>query len=128
MADRESPTTSRNPRSHNPDPVPALPTLDQVLRAIRHPRRRQLLDALKYPRRPFELVREFGETNATIAHHLALLLRLNCIEVASERQQAGLTHRSYRATVSVVVVEEPDGLSISVTPASGREWPQQLCA
>lgn len=83
------------------------PRHHDLLKAMAHPTRLQLLGILNYRHvSPAEFARERGEPVSKVAHHFRSLEKLGCIEVASTRPVRGSTEHFYRRSETILIRDE----------------------
>lgn len=83
--------------SRRPNP---LATESDVLKAIAHPLRHRILQALnERVSSPKELADQLGEPLGRVSHHVRVLARLKAIEPVRTRHRRGAVEHFYRATM-----------------------------
>jgi DNA-binding transcriptional ArsR family regulator len=83
----------------------------QAVRALNHPVRLQLLEALRVPASAAGIAREIGEPRQKVNYHLKQLERGGLVEPAGERRVGNMLERLYRAAASTFVVSPRLGFS-----------------
>jgi len=89
------PTTKRRPKRTDPGPPDA-----RVIKAIGHPLRWQMLEALNEGEAsPAQLARRFGEPVNLVAYHMGILAKAGGVELVRTEPRRGSTEHFYRATM-----------------------------
>jgi DNA-binding transcriptional ArsR family regulator len=89
------PRTTRRPIRKTPGPPDA-----QVIKAIGHPLRWQMLEALtEGEASPAQLARRFGEPVNLVAYHMGILAKAGGVELTRTEPRRGSTEHFYRATM-----------------------------
>ena len=90
-----TPRTGRRPKRTAPGPPDA-----RVIKAIGHPLRWQMLEALtEGEASPAQLARRFGEPVNLVAYHMGILAKAGGVELIRTEPRRGSTEHFYRATM-----------------------------
>lgn len=83
-------------------------TANEPLKAIAHPLRHRILQALnERVCSPKEVAEELGEPLGRVSHHVRVLARLGAIELVNTRHRRGAVEHFYRASMPVWSDEAP---------------------
>jgi DNA-binding transcriptional ArsR family regulator len=91
-------TPPRTTRRRRPSRGGAAPPDARVIKAIGHPLRWQMLEALNEGEAsPAQLARRFGEPVNLVAYHMGILLKAGGVELVRTEPRRGSTEHYYRA-------------------------------
>ena len=95
MTPRSTNSTKRRPKRTSAGPPDA-----RVIKAIGHPLRWQMLEALNEgAASPAQLARRFGEPVNLVAYHMGILAKAGGVELVRTQPRRGSTEHFYRATM-----------------------------
>ncbi len=83
----------------------------QAVRALNHPVRLQLLEALRAPASAAGVARSIGQPRQKVNYHLKQLERSGLVELAGERRVGNMLERLYKAAAGTFVVSPRLGFS-----------------